>query len=162
MIHFCWIKFQFWYLGLRSDILTTKEEQIVDWPRKLQITNLVGLCFGLAVSRLVDTLIWISILCNENSLNLPCYITSRVHIIQSQSGVPPLSSSLLSTTSGQTHTTIVDLPWTFVLFIPFFVFGFWLLLAKKLRRYEILPNLCLHLARQHGQDQKKWKENNET
>jgi hypothetical protein len=49
-----------------------------------------------------------------------------------------------------------------VLFIPFFVFGFWLLLAKKLRKYEILRNLCLHLARQHGQDQKKWKENHET
>ena len=42
-----------------------------------------------------------------------------------------------------------------VLFIPF-------LLAKKLRKYEILRNLCLHLARQHGQDQKKWKENHET
>ena len=46
-----------------------------------------------------------------------------------------------------------------VLFIPFFVFGFWLLLAKKLRKYEILRNLFLHFARQDG---KKRKENHET
>ena len=34
-------------------------------------------------------------------------------------------------------------------FIPFFIFAFWSLLAK------ILLNLCLHIARQDGQDGKK-------
>jgi hypothetical protein len=36
------------------------------------------------------------ILYSDNSPNLPFYITSRVHIIESQSGVPPLRSSLTS------------------------------------------------------------------
>ena len=37
-------------------------------------------------------------------------------------------------------------------FIPFLVFGFWSLLAMKLRKYE---NLCLHFTRQDGQNEKK-------
>mgnify|MGYP007022732858 CR=1 FL=1 len=44
---------------------------------------------------------------------------------------------------------------TIVLFIPFFVFDFWSLLATKLRKYKILSNLCLYFARQDGQDGKK-------
>ena len=43
----------------------------------------------------------------------------------------------------------------FVSFIPFFIFGLCSLLATKLRNAKILPNLCLHLARQDGQDKKK-------
>ena len=43
-----------------------------------------------------------------------------------------------------------------------FVFGFWSLLATKLRKYKILRKLCLHFARQDGQDGKKWKENHAT
>ena len=46
-----------------------------------------------------------------------------------------------------------------VSFIPFFIFGFWSLLTTKLRNTKILHNLCLHFARQDGQDGKKWKEN---
>ena len=50
--------------------------------------------------------------------------------------------------------------WTFVSFIPNFVFGFWSLLVTKIRKYEkILHNLCLHFARQEGQDGKNRKEN---
>ena len=50
---------------------------------------------------------------------------------------------------------------SYVSFIPFFVFGFWSLLATKIRKY-ILHNLCLHFARQDGQDGKKQKENHAT
>ena len=42
---------------------------------------------------------------------------------------------------------------TYVLFIPFSVFGFRSLLAMKLQKYE--NNICLHFARQDGQDGKK-------
>ena len=35
-------------------------------------------------------------MCTRNSPNLPSYITSRVHIIEGHSTVPPLRSSLLS------------------------------------------------------------------
>jgi hypothetical protein len=48
------------------------------------------------------------------------------------------------------------------MFIPYLVFGFWSLLAMKLQKYEILCNLCLHFARQDGQDRKKRKENHAT
>ena len=50
----------------------------------------------------------------------------------------------------------------FVSFIPFLVFGFWSLLSTKLQKYKILCNVCLHFARQDGQDGKKWKENHAT
>ena len=44
-----------------------------------------------------------------------------------------------------------------VLFIPFFVFGdFW---QQSYENTKILCNLCLHFARQDGQDRKKRKEN---
>ena len=70
----------------------SKEEQsggTVEWAQKLQTTHLVD-CFDCWIP-------WnaIFILCSENSPNLPCYITSRVHIIESQCGVPPLGSSLV-------------------------------------------------------------------
>lgn len=43
----------------------------------------------------------------------------------------------------------------FVSFIPFFVFGFWSLLATSNENSKILRNLCLHFARQNGRDGKK-------
>ena len=48
-----------------------------------------------------------------------------------------------------------------VSFIPFLVFGhFW---WRSYENTKILPNLCLHFARQDGQDRgKKWKENHAT
>ena len=46
-----------------------------------------------ATSRVLYTLLRI-FLCSEKSPNLPCYRTSRIHIIESQSGVPPLCFSL--------------------------------------------------------------------
>ena len=49
----------------------------------------------------------------------------------------------------------------FVSFIPSFIFGFWSLLATKLPP-KILPNLCLHFARQDGQDRNKRKEGQAT
>ena len=49
-----------------------------------------------------------------------------------------------------------------VLFIPFFVLGFGSFLATKLRYTKILHNICLHFARQDGQDGKNWKENHAT
>ena len=49
---------------------------------------------------------------------------------------------------------------TIVSFIPFFVFGhFW---RQSYENTKILCNLCLHFARQDGQDGKKWKENHAT
>ena len=47
----------------------------------------------------------------------------------------------------------------FVSYIPnlFFYFGhFW---QESYKNMQILCNLCLHFARQDGQDGKKWKEN---
>ena len=45
-------------------------------------------------------------------------------------------------------------------FIPFFVFGhFW---QRSYENTKILRNLCLHFARQYGQDGKKRKENHTT
>ena len=46
----------------------------------------------------------------------------------------------------------------------FFVFGhFWSLLVTFGKDVmKILHNLCLHFARQDGQDGKKWKENHAT
>ena len=42
-------------------------------------------------------------------------------------------------------------------FIPFLVFGhFW---RRSYKNTKILCNLCLHFARQDGQDKKRWKEN---
>ena len=38
--------------------------------------------------------VW-AVLCGGKSPNLPCYITSRVHIIESQSRVPPIRSFLV-------------------------------------------------------------------
>ena len=43
----------------------------------------------------------------------------------------------------------------FVSFIPFFIFGFWSLLVTFYKNKKILCNLCLHLARQDGQERKK-------
>ena len=37
------------------------------------------------------------------------------------------------------------------------IFGFWSLLATKLQSMKILSNLCLHFARQDGQDGQDWK-----
>jgi hypothetical protein len=48
----------------------------------------------LAASRLLDTLNAVFILCNGNSPNLASYIKSRVYILNSQSTVPLLCSSL--------------------------------------------------------------------
>ena len=48
---------------------------------------------------------------------------------------------------------------TYVLFIPFFGFGFWSLLSLSYENKKISRNLCLHFARQDGQDGKKRKEN---
>ena len=46
---------------------------------------------------------------------------------------------------------------SYVLFIPFLVFGhFWQ------RSYKILHNLYLHFARQDGPERKRWKENHAT
>ena len=45
------------------------------------------------------------------------------------------------------------------MFIPFFVYGFWSLLVMNYKNIKSLRNLCLHSARQDGQDGKKWKEN---
>ena len=45
------------------------------------------------------------------------------------------------------------------LFITFFVFGFWSLLATNIQNYKNISNLCLHFAKQGGEDGKKWKEN---
>ena len=46
------------------------------------------------------------------------------------------------------------------MFIPFLVFGhFW---QQSYQNTEILHNLCLHFARQDGQDGKKRKENQAT
>ena len=42
------------------------------------------------------------------------------------------------------------------------IFGFWSLLASKLLKYEILRNICLHFARQDGQDGKKKRKENHT
>ena len=75
--------------------LCCKQEQsggTADWPPKLQTTNLVGQ-FGPPAGCWIP---WnkIFILCTNNSPNLPCYITWRVYIIESQSRVPPLCSSL--------------------------------------------------------------------
>ena len=43
---------------------------------------------------------------------------------------------------------------------PFLVFGhFW---RQSNENTKILRNLCLHFARQDGQDRKKWKENHAT
>ena len=36
---------------------------------------------------------------------------------------------------------------------------FW---RQSYKNTKILPNLCLHFARQDGQDRKKWKENHAT
>ena len=49
---------------------------------------------------------------------------------------------------------------TYVLFIPFFIFGhFW---QRSYENIKILRNLCLHFGRQDGQDGKKEKENHAT
>ena len=48
-------------------------------------------------------------------------------------------------------------------FIPFFVFGFGHFWGQSYENTKILRNLCLHFARQDGQDRKKkQKENHET
>ena len=48
-----------------------------------------------------------------------------------------------------------------VSFIPFFVFGHFC--HRSYKNMKILHNLCLHFARQDGQDRKKkWKENHAT
>ena len=52
---------------------------------------------------------------------------------------------------------------TFDLFIPLLFFGFWSMLATKLRKYKNVTYLFfLHFAMQNGQDRKKRKENQET
>ena len=43
---------------------------------------------------------------------------------------------------------------------PIFRFWFWVTFADKVMK--ILRNLCLHFARQDGQDGKTWKENHST
>ena len=49
---------------------------------------------------------------------------------------------------------------TFVLLIPFFVFGkFW---KRSFENAKILRNLCLHFARQDGKTEKNRKENHAT
>ena len=47
-----------------------------------------------------------------------------------------------------------------VLFILFFIFGFWSLLATSYENTKILRNLCLHFERQDGQDGKKTRKEN--
>ena len=42
------------------------------------------------------------------------------------------------------------------------IFRFWFLVTFVDEVMKILRNLCLHFARQDGQDRKKWKENHET
>ena len=49
-----------------------------------------------------------------------------------------------------------------VSFIPFFVFRFWFLVTFADEVTKILCNLCLHFARQDGQDGKNQKENHAT
>ena len=46
-----------------------------------------------------------------------------------------------------------------VSFIPFFIFGFWSLLATNIQNYKNISNLCLHFAKQGGEDGKTRKEN---
>ena len=46
---------------------------------------------------------------------------------------------------------------TIVSFIPFFVFGFWSLLATKLRKYENISNLFYILQGNMGKTEKKGK-----
>ena len=48
-----------------------------------------------------------------------------------------------------------------VLFIPFFVLGFWSLLATKLPKYKYITYLCLRFARLDGQDGKPPEKNTE-
>ena len=47
-------------------------------------------------------------------------------------------------------------------FVPFFVFGFVHFWLQSYENTKILHNLCLHFARQDGQDRKKQKENHAT
>ena len=42
------------------------------------------------------------------------------------------------------------------------IFRFWFLVTFGEEVTKILRNLCLHFARQDGQDRKKWKENQAT
>ena len=42
------------------------------------------------------------------------------------------------------------------------IFRFWFLVTFVDKVMKILRNLCLHFARQDGQDRKKWKENHAT
>ena len=42
------------------------------------------------------------------------------------------------------------------------IFRFWFLVTFGDKVTKILSNLCLHFARQDGQDRKKWKENHAT
>ena len=65
----------------------------VDWAQKLQTTNLVGL-FCLQAGCWIP-LFTIFILCSENSPNLTCYITLRVHVINVLSTVPSLVSKYI-------------------------------------------------------------------
>ena len=48
----------------------------------------------------------------------------------------------------------------YVTFIPFFVFGYFR--RRSYKNTKMLCSLCLHFARQDGQDGKKWKENHTT
>ena len=42
------------------------------------------------------------------------------------------------------------------------IFHFWFSVTFGYKDTKILPNLCLHFARQDGQDRKNWKENHAT
>ena len=55
----------------------------------------------------------------------------------------------------KTKTIAFSKPLTNVSFIPYFVFGhFW---QQRYENTKILRNLCLHFARQDGEDGKKGK-----
>lgn len=75
----------------------SKEEQsqgAVDWPQKHQTTNLVGL-FRLPAGCWIPYN-GICLLCSKNAPNIPCHITSRVYIIESQSGLISSTSFFLA------------------------------------------------------------------
>ena len=56
-----------------------QDETTLEWALKRQATNLIGLFWLQAGCWIPKNAIFI--LCTENSLNLTCYITLRVHII---------------------------------------------------------------------------------
>ena len=73
--------------------------------------------------------------------------------------IPP-KNTFASEFDSPEHCLISSYVFVFCFVHP--IFRFWFLVAFGDEVTKILRNLCLHFARQDGQDGKKWKENHAT